>query len=103
MNDEFSDIRTGLRQWKVSATLPRQFKSEVWRKIAVANRPGAWQILAEWLDAKLLRPAPALAYVAVLLMIGMGAGAWRGEHAASQQQKTLLTQYVQSVDPYQRR
>jgi hypothetical protein len=102
MKEQFSDLEPELQRWKISAPLPRHFQTEVWRKIAAANRPTVWQAFSEWLDAKLLRPAPAMAYVTLLMMLGMGIGAWKGSVAASAHQQSLLVQYVQSVDPYQR-
>jgi hypothetical protein len=100
MKDEFGDLRTELRGWTVSTPLSRNFKGEVWRKIATSGRASLWGALAEWMGAALLRPIPAGACVALLVALGLGMGAWRGDADASHQRESLMAHYIESVDPY---
>lgn len=95
-----------LRECKVAVTLPPRFQEGVWRRIA--RNEEQLSVLftlrtkfARWINTMLPRPALAVSYVAVLLVIGASAG-W----AQARQEKTrvsveLSARYVQSVDPYQ--
>jgi hypothetical protein len=97
---EADEIRSELRRWTISTTLPREFKSEVWRKIAASSRPSLWQRFTESMEALLHRPIPAGAYIGLLIALGMGMGAWKGAADANETRHTSLAHYVQSIDPY---
>jgi hypothetical protein len=47
-------------------------------------------------------PAFAVAYVAALLLAGIGTGYWQTRSLTSRVEGDLGTRYVQSVDPYQK-
>ncbi len=98
------EMKGVLSQWSVTTPLPRNFKANVWQQIAARqSRSSFWRVAIAWLDGKLARPAPALAYLAMLLVAGLVAGEWKAHVETSQMEKALLTRYVQSVDPYQAR
>ena len=52
-------------------------------------------------DVVLPRPKVALAYVSVLLALGMTAGAWAAQLKTNYTEASLGSRYVRSVDPYQ--
>ncbi len=95
-----------LRECKVAATLPPRFQESVWRRIArLEEEPSAvatlWMACARWIDTRMPRPALAVSYVAVLLVIGASAG-WAQAQQEKQRVGSQMSQrYVQSVDPYQ--
>jgi hypothetical protein len=104
-NEEDARLSTLLNEWKPDSALPPRFQEEVWRRIAhentAVNVPW-WSKLWRSLDAAFRRPAMAVSYVAVLLMVGIGAGLWQAREKASQVDHILEARYLQSVDPYQK-
>lgn len=92
-----------LHEWKTDAALPPRFQEEVWRQIAHEDtwvKVPWWGELWQSLEAAFRRPAVAVAYVSVLLMVGIGAGLLQAREKASQVEHTLEARYLQSVDPY---
>ena len=101
------DARLGalLHEWKTDATLTPRFQEGVWRRIAHADTPVKvpwWAELWRSLEAAFRRPALAVAYVAVLLVVGLGAGLLQAREKAAQLDHALQARYLQSVDPYQK-
>lgn len=93
-----------LREWRVDAALPPRFQERIWERIAKAKtRPApGWRTLArQWLETKLPRPAFVTAYMAILLLLGVGAGYHQGQTKAAHAKSELQARYVQMVDPYQ--
>lgn len=95
-----------LREWKVDATMPPRFQEQVWRRIALAEKPdeiktSLWQALKLWVESTFSRPALALAYIAVLMMIGLTTGYIRAEDKSAHAESQWRAEYVQSIDPYQ--
>jgi hypothetical protein len=93
-----------LREWKVKAPLPPRFQDGVWRRIERAERqvePGTWARLARMLETGLLRPRFALAYLAVLLAMGVLGGTFAAQATSRRLNADLGLRYVQSLDPYQ--
>ena len=94
-----------LREWKVNGVMPPRFEEQVWRRIVRAETPVAmslWQALKQWVESTFSRPALALAYVAILLMVGLAAGHVRAQDTAARAEAQWRAQYVQSIDPYLR-
>ncbi|HXT39243.1 MAG TPA: hypothetical protein VN887_04380 [Candidatus Angelobacter sp.] len=110
MSTEYSnenDARLGrlLNEWKPDAVLPPRFQEGVWRRIAQGDdstRDWRWTDLLQPIEACFRRPALAVAYVAVLLMVGIGAGLLQAREKASQIDHGLQARYLQAVDPYQK-
>ena len=106
LTDNDARMRGLLRECKVVGTLPPHFQEQVWRRIArCEQQPSALASLrtswTHWINTMLPRPALAVSYVAVLLVVGAGVG-W----AQARQEKTRVSdemslRYVHSVDPYQ--
>lgn len=91
-----------LRAWKVQTSLPRTFKSDVWRKIAARQKQPAFvSAFAEWLLALMARPVPALTCAALVLAIGGGSGYLSGRGHKGHTESELLAKYIQTIDPYQ--
>jgi len=104
-NTNEQDVRLDvlLHEWKADAALPPRFQEEVWRRIAHADTPVRipwWAELWQLLEAAFRRPALAVVYVTVLLLVGFGAGLMQAREKASQVDHTLEARYLQSVDPY---
>ena len=104
--DDDKTLHTILAEWKVETSLPPRFQDQVWHRIerdetqpAAAVSP--WTALRNWIANVQLRPALAVAYVAVLLAAGAGLGWTQAQHASSHVSDQLSLRYVQSVDPYQ--
>src|ERR1051325_10497659 len=73
-------LRKLLKEWRGDAPLPPPSAGGVWQRIELADRagtpaaPSVWSVLAHWIGALLARPALAVAYLTVLLAIGVTAG-----------------------------
>jgi hypothetical protein len=92
-----------LNDWRLDANLPPRFQESVWQRIARAESGGGPSFLAQlWraIDSTFRRPVPAVAYVTVLVAIGLSAGMLRARETTSRLDHTLETRYLQSVDPY---
>ena len=99
-------LRTLLKDCEVAATLPPRFQEQVWRRIARREQqPSVWfslrTSLAQWINAELPRPALAVSYVAILLVIGASAGWAQAQQERLRVSTQMSQRYVQSVDPYQ--
>lgn len=98
-------LRTLLQAWRLEDSLPPRFQQEVWRRIEGTGRPGSvtlWSLFRQWLEAALARPALAVAYVAVLITLGLALGFHQGQSHSSRAEARLAAGYVQSIDPYQK-
>lgn len=96
-------LRRVLRSWEVDDTAPPGFGAAVWRRLESARRPatpGLGEFLAGWLAGCLRRPRFALTYMALLFLLGAGAGAFRGQIRSASTADGLQGQYVQSIDPF---
>ncbi len=93
-----------LREWRVDAPLPPRFQERVWGQIAKAEArlgPSWWVLAQQWVETTLPRPALATAYLATLLLLGMGAGYQQGHMTAAHAKSESQARYIQMVDPYQ--
>src|SRR5262249_29406617 len=92
-----------LRTCKPDAQLPPRFQEAVWQRIERTEKTPttAWQMLLARVETVFRRPAFAVAYIAVLLFAGVGAGYRHAEDRTAQARSDLRSRYVQSVDPYQ--
>ena len=100
-------LRSLMREWKVNEPLPPRFQDGVWRRIQQAeatpvNTTTLWSAFRSWLATATPRPAFAVAYLSVLLVVGMAAGYWQARQSTAHLGSELGTRYVQSVDPYQK-
>lgn len=95
-----------LGAWQTDAALPPRFNEQVWHRIArteaSSEQPATFAArVAQWVAAILPRRVPALAYVAVLLVIGAGAGWGQARLESARVNSDLGERYVKSIDPYQ--
>src|SRR5262245_4288314 len=93
-----------LKEWKTDAGLPPRFQEAVWRRIERAQTPAGssvWALLAHWLGNVLPRPALAVAYVAMLLVISGTAGWAQARQETARVRGELGQRYVRVLDPYQ--
>ena len=103
--DHHEAVRKLMQAWTVTAALPPRFKEGVWRRIEAAEfRPSVSlrSMLMDRLTELLPRPAFAVAYVTVLLTLGIVAGHWQARHLTVRVDTELGARYLQSVDPYQK-
>ena len=92
-----------LHSWKLEAPLPPRFQEAVWNRISQSEKAkpaGHWGRFSDWVEAWFARPRFALSYVAILLLVGLAAGAWRAHGRAVQDHTDWGARYVQMVDPY---
>lgn len=97
-------LKKVLSQWTVDAPLPPRFQEQVWQRIERAESAGAMSFrssLARWLEKLLPRPKLAYSYAAVLLAVGILAGAWAAQTKNTRMEASLGSRYLQSIDPYQ--
>lgn len=97
-------LRTELRAWTVTASLPPGFEEKVWQQVARAERQsksGVGALFLLWIEDFLSRPSIAASYVALLLLIGSATGYWQAHGRVAAAETDLGSRYVQTVDPYQ--
>ncbi len=102
-NDE--KLKDVLHTWSVQAPLPPRFQENVWRRIEAAERhqqaASPWTFFLQWLSQTVARPAVAVAYVTVLVVIGVTFGLKQAQDESAHLESRLGQRYVQSVDPFQ--
>ena len=99
-NDPLSPL---LGQWKIAGPVPPRFQEQVWRRIgrtSAAAAPAAWELGRRWLESLFARKAAALAYITVLLGLGLAAGYVNGTTQQQRSNAELAARYVQSLDPW---
>ena len=102
MTPDNQSSRDSLRAWRVETPLPRTFKCDVWRKIGERRKQlHYWDAFQDWLLALVERPTPALACVALVMILGGSSGYLVGARHKNHETAGLLSKYVQAVDPYQ--
>jgi len=92
-----------LRTWEVRAPLPPRFNERVWERIGAQERTAGSPLrglLLGLVEVVLPRPRVAVAYLAVLLVLGVVAGTWAAQRENSRLDQSLGSRYVQSLDPY---
>ncbi len=93
-----------LREWRVKASRTPRFQEEVWRRIARSEAGGErvwWKVCWRWIESGVRRPALAVSYVAILMLVGLSAGLVQARKDAARMDEALGARYLQSVDPYQ--
>ena len=102
--DKPDALRKVLQTWRADVALPPQFQVDVWRRIERAEAlgiPSVWSALARWIGTLLPRPALAVAYITVLVVVGTTVG-WTQAHQTNARVKSELGErYVHELDPYQ--
>ena len=93
-----------LAKWKVQSSLPLGFQNHVWQRIVAGKAQraeGRWRLVARWIEGLFAQPTMAVAYVAILLFVGLGAGLLQAHGQIVHSEANWEARYVQSVDPYQ--
>ena len=101
-NDE--RFRRLLSEWQVDAALPPRFQERVWKRIELMERRGLTQgfWINIWVSVanRLTQPAFAATYLAIFILLGIGAGWQHGKSRSAKTNSDLKMRYVQMVDPY---
>lgn len=100
-NDE--QLRSVLRHWTVNAPLPPRFQEQVWRRIERTEvRPEGtlWARALRLIALALPRPAIAVSYVTLALMLGLTAGSLAAQVRSNHLNTALSERYVRTIDPY---
>lgn len=98
-------LRAALRVWRVESSLPPRFGEKVWNRIerSHSDAPVAlWPFVLDWFKSAVTRPAWAVAYASLLLVVGLGAGLLHAQHENAKFDSVIAARYVQSIDPYQK-
>jgi len=99
INPEDAKLSALLRESRSAPSLPSRFQEGVWRRIEATEATACSTSGPSWLDtlaALVLRPRPAFAVVAVLIVAG---GLW-GAHAGNQfTRHEAQTRYLAAVAP----
>ena len=104
LNKDDAVLRKSLRSWSVGTPLPPRFQEQVWQgieRVESQRKTTLWTRMLDWLETSLPRPALAVSYVTVLLVLGLSAGYWQVRKETAHLDETLGLRYVQSIDPYQ--
>ena len=83
--------------------MPPRFQEQVWRRIERAElspQSPFWARLFRLVEVMLPRPKVAFAYVSILLLLGITAGAWAAQVKTHHTEADLGSRYVHSIDPY---
>lgn len=88
-----------LQNWKPQVELPRHFRSEVWRRIALAQekRSDFWSFA--WLFQMTCQPKFAFAILAAAVFLGTGLAGWQAEGSYHRDMAASQSRYIRSVDP----
>ncbi len=94
-------LNEALKQWQVSTPLPPRFQEQVWHRIErrEARVASPWSV-RQWIEQALPRPKFAVAYLTVLLALGVAAGSLAAQKTSSRVASELGTRYVQLIDPF---
>lgn len=91
-----------LQEWRTDAPLPRGFQQEVWRRVA-AVPPGPMDLWRAWLRAWFLRtftrPATSFAYIAILVLIGLGTGFFDARQHLREHDNAMAARYLRVIIP----
>ncbi|MBI4624657.1 MAG: hypothetical protein HY736_15740 [Verrucomicrobia bacterium] len=101
-NDHDPKLRQVLETWQVSPPPAPNFKSNVWRRIAAAEkRVGRMfgQRLREWLVFELPKPVHAAALLAITAVLGTTFASVRAERARDRYRIESARLYLASIDP----
>jgi hypothetical protein len=98
-------LRSLLKEWQPEASLPPRFQERVWRRIEHAETApvpsvSLAAVFANWIANLLPKPALAMAYVTVLLLVGASLGWGLARQEAFRISGELSARYAQAVDPY---
>lgn len=97
MNDP--KLKDLLLEWEVRKEVPATFNASVWRKIEQV-RPNLPKLFLLWLEQFFTRPAVAISYSAVALLIGVAAGQIHASRDLRSAEAELQYRYIHSIDPY---
>lgn len=89
-----------LKKWTVEASVPTNFNSVVWRRIEERRRVGVAEAIQQWFTELFARPAVALAYLSITLLVGLAAAQVQSSKVLRERASEWEARYVQSVDPY---
>ena len=103
-SSEDESLRKLLGEWKIADPLPPRFKEQVWRRVArtaeTTTARELWEVWQRWLESLFARKAVALAYLTLLLAVGLTAGQVNGQAREQRGHAQLAARYIQSIDPY---
>lgn len=97
MNDD--DLHLLIRQTQPKPEFSASFQREVWARIAVAEQrswSAQWRQWSESLFRWIAQPAPAVAVVTAMLVLGVSLGSLT---SANNEPAHLRTAYVASINP----
>ena len=92
-----------LREWKVEESLPPRFRERVWQRLERAQTQSTvnpWTRFSGWLAGVMSRPALALGYMTLFLVLGLTAGYWQAQAHNARDSQELGARYVRMMDPY---
>ena len=110
MNDKSNNesdvpLKSVLQEWRINSPLPPRFQEQVWRRIErqEANAPKPfWFLMVNWFRSSVVHPRWAVAYAAILLLVGLTGGFLRAQYDNTKLDGMMQARYVQSIDPYQK-
>lgn len=104
MNPEEDRLEALLKSWQVPARPAPDFEAAVWARIRARKPEGLesfWAAVRAGLETLFARPAVAFSYLALITILGWGAGYVRAETRAAQTRAELAQRYLHLIDPYQ--
>lgn len=92
-----------LKAWTVETPVPTNFNASVWRRIeqkGASSQGSIRNLIAAWFAGVFAKPAFAISYAGVALLLGLAAGHLHGASTLEKHGDQLEARYLQSVDPY---
>lgn len=89
-----------LSEWRLDTTTPANFDSGVWRRIEAQKPVSTWTVLSAWFSEVFSRPAVAVSYVAVAMVLGVAVGQIHSSKEIQNAELQAKARYIQTIDPY---
>jgi hypothetical protein len=102
MKNENEKLAKVLDKWRVSESLPTEFKASVWRRIErkdAAIWPKSIDAVIEAVRQRFKRPIPVVAFLIISTLVGVGFG---GVHASLDSKRASVSMsenYLKMIDP----
>jgi hypothetical protein len=102
MNQDL-ELKKTLQRWNPQVTLPQDFQSEVWRRIAAREEEASSAFFRSlWADLADLFPrfAVGVPCLALVLALAVLSGQIQSQHETEADRARWQNRYLDSIDPY---
>jgi len=102
MKNENEKLAKVLDKWRVSESLPTEFKASVWRRIErrdAAIWPKSIDAAIESVRQLLKRPIPVVAFLIISMLVGAGFGGIHASVDSKRASVSMSENYLKMIDP----